>query len=497
MIKLFGGGADHPMRNPKEAKRILDALPADEVKALEELSHWLESVSTVEGFKPAERAALLISVDDAAQPRQRKLSRDYSAATRPSKYQENRLWIQLHEYWKQAALALGRMLDIAAQTPKALDPKTLATIATRALRAPAQQIKWQHMRYGPVDPAVWGMLNKIYAFAEARGLADGKLAPYPGGSESSPRMEFVKALMFNAASPDSLLATEVDLAERVIAELAPGFVLGNAPAPGLICWTDLGKAMAPLRIVRPPEASPGLRCFGPGSTLANLDAMMQKVQTTRDLPSSLGTTKDPEAALDVLRHLAMLWSPEPPERKHARHSVKSRLTIAHGFTGVIEAIDASASLNFDQKAVESWVVENVSAGGFGAMVPQAKGDWLRVGTLLAMQPDGGNNWLVGCIRRVNRTSPQEARVGIETLSRSPKVMKFRVRGLGEETGILLPAAVLGSGEVAIALRSGVYPPGQNLEASVGNKEHVYMPQGAAERAEDYELVRFREMVRES
>ena len=58
MIKLFGGGADHPMRNPKEAKRILDALPADDVKALEELSHWLESVSTVEGFKPQERAAL-------------------------------------------------------------------------------------------------------------------------------------------------------------------------------------------------------------------------------------------------------------------------------------------------------------------------------------------------------------------------------------------------------------------------------------------------------
>ena len=497
MIKLFGGGADHPMRNPKEAKRILDALPPDDVKALEELSHWLESVSTVEGFKPPERAALLIAVDDAAQPRQRKLSRDYAAAARPSKYQENRLWTQLHEYWKQAALAFGRMLDAAAQAPKSVEPKTLALIATRALRAAAQQIKWQHMRYGPFDPAVWGMLNKVYAFCEARGIAEGRLVPYPSSSESSPRLEFVKALMFNASSPDSLLATEVDLAERVIADLAPGFALGNAPAAGLIYWTDLGRAMAPLRIVKPPEATAGLRCSGPGEALAGLEAMVQKVQQTRDLPASIGTTKDPEAALDVLRHLATLWAPEPPERKHARHAVKSRLSIAHGFTGVIEAIDASASLDFDQKAVESWVVENVSAGGFGALVPQAKSDWLRVGALLAMQPDGGNNWLVGAIRRVNRTSAQEARVGIETLSRSPKVMKFRVRGLGEETGILLPAAVLGSGEVAIALRSGVYPPGQNLEASVDAKEHVYMPQGSAERSEDYELIRFREMVRES
>jgi len=165
---------------------------------------------------------------------------------------------------------------------------------------------------------------------------------------------------------------------------------------------------------------------------------------------------------------------------------------------VLQAVgEASASLDFDQKAAESWVVENVSAGGFGAVVPQAKSDWLRVGTLLAMQPDGGNNWLVGAIRRVNRTAAQEARVGIETLSRAPKVVKFRVRGLGEETGLLLPSAVLGSGEVSIALKAGVYPPGQNLEATIDGREHMYMPQGGAERAEDYELIRFREMIRES
>ena len=76
-------------------------------------------------------------------------------------------------------------------------------------------------------------------------------------------------------------------------------------------------------------------------------------------------------------------------------------------------------------------------------------------------------------------------------------MKFRIRGLNEETGLLLPAAMLGSGEVAVALRAGVYPPGQNLEATVNGREHVYLPQGGPERAEDYELIRFREMLRES
>ena len=61
----------------------------------------------------------------------------------------------------------------------------------------------------------------------------------------------------------------------------------------------------------------------------------------------------------------------------------------------------------------------------------------------------------------------------------------------------LPSAVLGSGEVAIALRTGVYPPGTNLEATIDGREHVYLPQGTSERSEDYVLVRFREMIREA
>src|SRR5512146_2664716 len=86
MLKLFGaGGADHPMRNPKEARRILEALPADELKALEELAHWMESASQAEGFKAPERAALLFSIDDAAQPRLRKAARDYSGGARLSR----------------------------------------------------------------------------------------------------------------------------------------------------------------------------------------------------------------------------------------------------------------------------------------------------------------------------------------------------------------------------------------------------------------------------
>ena len=57
---LFGGGRpDHPLADPKEAKRVLEALPPQDLKALEELSQWLESVSGAGGFKAADRLQLL------------------------------------------------------------------------------------------------------------------------------------------------------------------------------------------------------------------------------------------------------------------------------------------------------------------------------------------------------------------------------------------------------------------------------------------------------
>lgn len=66
-------------------------------------------------------------------------------------------------------------------------------------------------------------------------------------------------------------------------------------------------------------------------------------------------------------------------------------------------------------AVETWAVNDVSQG---AWVPSAAGpnnDRLAVGTWVALQPQGGNNWLVGMVRRLSKEDAH-AQLGIETLS---------------------------------------------------------------------------------
>jgi len=58
VLNIFGSSKpDHPMAELKEARKILDDIPGnDSLKAIDELFHWLESVRTVEGFKPEYRA---------------------------------------------------------------------------------------------------------------------------------------------------------------------------------------------------------------------------------------------------------------------------------------------------------------------------------------------------------------------------------------------------------------------------------------------------------
>jgi hypothetical protein len=487
---LFGAGKpDHPMAERKDAARILAELPAQDLKALEELAHWHESAGTVPGFKAEERAQRLAMIDEAAQPRVRKLGRDYLAATRAktrSRVQENLVWSRIHAYWRQAAQAQGHCIDAILQGGKAAE-KSLAPTMAAALRALAQQLKWQQLHYTPVDPAVWGLANRIFALAESRGIA-----------EATP--EFLKAALFSAASPESLLAPDAELAERLIAELAAGFVLSKAAAPDLPYWIDLGRAMAPARSAQAPQPAAGVRYFGAGAALARLGQLIEATQAKGQAPAELklGAQVDPETLLAVMRHLALYWAPTPRERRHKRHSVTSNLKVTHGFDGVLEALGGeSASLNFGQIDTDSWEVENVSAGGFGARALQAKSDWLKVGALLAAQPEGAG-WMVATVRRVSKVSPQELRIGVETLSRAPKLSDFTMRNAGPAQGVILPPPVpVPSADASIALRAGAYVRGENLEAKVDGQQHVFLPQGVAARGDDYEIVRFKEMVKES
>jgi hypothetical protein len=152
----------------------------------------------------------------------------------------------------------------------------------------------------------------------------------------------------------------------------------------------------------------------------------------------------------------------------------------------------------DTSGTETWVVENVSAGGFGASIPEIKGDWLNIGCLLGLQPEGGDNWVLGVVRRLHRAIPQKGSVGVQTIAKSAKLVQLNsARGTGVETGILLSDGSESLGEARVLLPAGAFVPGQNLEYRKGNQTCLLMPQTVLASGEEYEVVRFREMIRDA
>lgn len=508
MLNLFGGNkSDHPMADLKEARRILEEVPSgDAYKALDELAHWLESVRGAQGLKPDYQAQLYLLIDEAAQLHLRKLQRDYLSNPRLSKFQEQRLWGAIHFYWTQAALAFPASIDLFATGAKGADAlkNSLTLLTVRALRALAAQMKWQYIRYGPFDDSLWGVVAKVYALAELRKYAQTKVTVYPSvAGDSTPEQEFLRAVMLAASSPDCLLPAEMEIAERLIAHFSLSFKLSLDQQPDIAYWIDLATSHPPLRLARPPQHAPTLRFFAAGKASVDLEQLIQSINATGMVPSSvnLGGVYEPEAVLEVLRHLALYWSPKQPERRHPRHRVKSRLNVTPGFDGLLSMLAVDIFLDFDQNRVENWIVEDVSAGGFGASIPQIKGEWLKVGCLVGLQPEGGNNWLIGVIRRLNRDSAQQGSVGIQSLARAAvpvalRVQSGQVASSDAESAILLnpsPDAV----EVQFLLKTGVHVPGQNFEFDSDGKTVLLMQTAVIERGEDYELVRARQMIRDT
>ncbi len=477
MLGMFSAKSEHPLADAKEAKRVLESLASHEASAaLEEIVGWLESLAHDDKLKLAERAVLVFQLDEAAQAHARKLARDYLSSPRLGRAQEFRLWQVNHDFWAQLAAAYDVCLGRASAQDKADTAKiSRALLVARLIRAFAARIKWDQLRYGPIAVEVWQTIGRAFLLAEQNKFSRQALVLYPNVSgETTVEQEYLKTLVFNASSMDSLLPLEIEIAERLIAHFLPHFVFTADVRPDNVYWVDADKPVPPTRLAVSPQIAPSLRFFSTGAALVKLEALLRRVERG-DVPAdvNLGGQYSPRVVLPVLRHLAMYWAAKPPMRSFDRHRVKSRLTVVHD----LETMFARLRNGYSMEESEAWIVDDVSLGGMGAQVPLESNDWVRIGVLLGMQPEGGDNWLVGVIRRFSRDTPAAGSVGIETLSKSPLAVSGDLGGMACDA-ILLDA--LHAGEtLRVAL------PGSAFETRI---PLVFTLQGKVVRLEPIELI---------
>lgn len=510
MLGWNKSSSDHPMADEKGAREFLAELPVgDSFKTMAELSFWLDATRTAEGMKPQRIYEIIDLLDTAARPHQRKLATEYlGGGNRLQRFQEQRIWSAMVEFWRQ----LGAAYEFCqAQTLLGVSGsgalKPLApTLTCRALRALTLELKWSLMRYGPVDPTMWGRFAALYSQAEQDGFVLKLCTVYPGPwGDSSVQREYLKALMLGMSATDSLLPRKLEVAERIVTQFSEYFVLQKQLAKGCHYHVDLSVARSPARLVARVTTAPSVRYFGPGTASDVAQKVIGTITESGAIPSdlNLGGNYEPSLVTEVLRHLARYWAPIPPARVQERHKSFARINVVHDFDDIVDTISGeSKDLSFDDN-IETWTVENESEGGYGAVIPPSKGDWLKVGTLLGIKLEDGNCWGVGIVRRLTNDPTQQRYVGIQNLAKGgAKVKLFPVdakKAPSEgEDAVLLPSSLAdssGTGELSLLMRMGSFSPRQSFQMRAYERDYLLVPKQLVEGGEDFDMAKFRVLPR--
>ncbi len=512
---LTGGKVDHPMADIKQAREIVADLPSDPLKALADITNWLDSLRETKTYKLDRLFENIDLLDGAAKNYQRKLAQDYFATSRQQKFQESRLWTGSYAFWK--ALSDAYLECVArfesTQTGGTAFRRNLPVIVGRTLRALTLQLKWILVRYGPVDPRLWSDIGRLYQFAEAVGFAGNAVAIYPGShGGGSVQQEFLKSLMLSVSSTDGLSPVRQELAERAVAHFSSGFCIAQQPGPGCRYCFDIAGGKPPFRVVGEKAQPATARYFGAGEALEQLLKVEATIRETGAIPSSvhLGGNYDNDTVLPVLRHLILYWSDDAPSRSAQRRQTATRMTVLHGMAEILQTLDPINSDDLDfstDSSAESWIVENVSDGGYGAIIPAAKSDWVRVGALIGVKTETSQHWGIGIIRRVIRDEHQQRRVGVQLLSKIAIPVRVGKSGgafagasalaTPTDSALLLSTTPDSKGEVGVVLRDGTFSSRDSFDMVVNKKAYLLMPSRLAEGGEDFDWAMFKVMARSS
>lgn len=500
---VFARKIDHPLADADGLRKALGDLPRDNAfKSLDELNGWFESLAGSNDF-PADRLfEVAQQMEAAALPHLKRLSREYFHAARLSRAEEKRLWSLNHSFWSLLAATYERCQRGVADKARSggLPTASLAPLTARLIAALARVLKWEQFHYVAARGEIWGRMGAALTMAEAAGLG-GKAVNLPErNGMTTPAQEFTRATIFQAAALDSLLPLQIEIAERLIAHFLPHFDFSANNQVDCVYWVDLAQPCPPQRLARmPAQAAPSLRFLKPGAAHVLMTATLQSLEIGGEIPAELNLGGDYPVRLlvDVLRHLTSYLAPVPPQRKHTRHRVKHRMSVLQGLVNAYIAFSDEFGGKPTGLPIESWVVENVSRGGFGAVVGQVPGDWLKVGALIAMQPEGGQNWLLGIIRRYLRLSEDEAHVGIQALATQIVAVELRSRNSSSYTAAAgTPGLILldgnEAGELRIVLPANAFSVRNNLEYSRNGQRFQLAPIALQEQSSEFELARFRQ-----
>ncbi len=501
---IFGKRSDHPLADIKSAQALLDDLPKnDAYKSLTDLTGWIELVADNTDFKPDHQFAVLRLLDETAQPYTRKLARDYFTPQELNKFQGNRLWLVLDNFYRHTARAYYAVFDRYCSGDKGAGAikAQLPWLAARAIYAATGQLKYICAHYGPVDNAIWSNLAQIYKHAEQQQYLDTPIVLYSSVTgDTTVKSELGRLLGWYGCGVNTMKPMYMHLAERIAGQYCSSINIGAQQDMHSLFIFDLDHPAAPVHARADVAVHPSMRFIGMAGMQPKLAALINALERGA-VPESLnlGGTYDAEPVREAAQHL-LDYLAAPPSRRSARRGIKVGMNVVNGFDRMIEYTDVAPNFSNDLPAY--WDVEDISASGFRTVLPAQGTDGISIGSLLGVQPDGVPHWGVAVVRRLMRDDANRLHAGAEMLASQIAGVVLSQSGAGGGFGDGQPALWLqakpgsASGEAQLLMKAGAFSAHRSLQARLNGKNYLLIPGRLREQGLDYDLATFRVIEQE-
>jgi len=256
-----------------------------------------------------------------------------------------------------------------------------------------------------------------------------------------------------------------------------------------------------MRVTAETTLHPALRYIDAEGMKQQLDGLI-KTLDKGIVPDNLnlyGAKYEAELVRDVGQRLLQSLILPPATRRHPRRKISVNLKVANGFFKMLEKTEVA--LNFGADDSEIWDVEDISATGFRSVVPLARADGIKIGTLLGSRPESISHWGAGVIRRLSRDAEDNLHIGVEILSpRFIGVALFDPSQPGAESdlvGMYLNRPSDSSGEAWLLMKPETYTGSRSLTMQLNGKGYLLLPLALVERGEDHDLARYRMMEQDA
>jgi hypothetical protein len=526
--------SDDPVGDIKSATIWVQELPlADVHLAHIEIVRALSSINENKKMPLKERVQVCMYLNEKAKDLQDNLCRDYLATTSDANAAERTYLQTILAFWDEMAVAYQICIRSFSQDPSAKLWPTIRILTARALHHYAMQAKWAHLRYMPVDSAVWRNLHRLYLFAEREKFEKTAVKLFPDSlTDTSCQSEYLQPLMLHLANPESLQPLQINLVDQWLDTWAKSVTLENQFRPHRQLYAvNLGDTK-PARSLRRNMLGEKYRYWGVGLLVVTIDKAVEQLKNG-ELPARLGLGEDCRLphCLDLIETVERRWSKKDVQRKHERTPNVKVVHVVQGLHDILAQLKPGAKIKrkpkgemvgyqvmgytvggfpidmntqgneeLFQPALEQWIMENESVSGYGVTFNPAGQNGLRIGTLIGLKPESTRHFLIGVVRRMNKNPASKTYVGIQTLCQTPIPVELHSSSGGNPSSHFAEAVYLLEMPQAQISRSLLmahddFEPGRLLQLKAQGKAYTIRLQKALEEAEDYRRVSFDVLAR--